>query len=116
MIGPWSTSSVDEVDRHAGDLDAGVEGVADGVGSSKRREQGRVGVEDSVREAGHRFWAENAHESGQDDGLCSCALRDIAYGMGKRSTIGMVRPVDDLSWNRSGIRPLQGLDPPAVGR
>ena len=69
MIGPPSSERVDEVDGHAGDLDARRERVADGVCAGEGGQQRRVQVDDAAREGRQHRRAEDAHVAGQDDQL-----------------------------------------------
>ena len=55
------------MDRAAGNLDTGFDGLALGVETAERRQQGRMDVEHLVFIMGNEVTAQEAHEAGQAD-------------------------------------------------
>ena len=55
------------MDRAASDLDAGFDGLALGVKTAERRQQGRMDIEHLVFIMGNEITAQETHEAGQAD-------------------------------------------------
>src|SRR2546428_12712186 len=65
--GPPVHGRIDEMDRAAGDLDAGGDRIALGVRPGERRQARRMDVDDPVRELADERTRDQAHEAREED-------------------------------------------------
>ena len=88
--GPVSTPASTTCTRRTRHGRAGGQGVADGVRSRERRQQGRVGVDQPAAERVEHGRADDLHEAGRDDqvGLVRRRVRRPARGPRRRGRRG----------------------------
>jgi len=84
--------------------------LVDSVGTRKRWQQGRVHIDDRVREAGHGRWRQDPHESREHETRYPVGLCCVTHGSGEVVPGLGVRPPDDLCWDSCVARPGQGTD------
>ena len=71
---------IDEMDRHPGDLRSPGQRITNRVGAGKRRQQGRMDIENPAAEAAHEDGRENPHEPGQAHQLDAVRLEQTDEG------------------------------------
>ena len=79
IIGPGVDALVDEVDRHAEDLDAVRERLLDRADAREGRQQRGVDVDDPLREAREERGLEQLHVAGEHDELDAGSVKPVGH-------------------------------------
>ena len=105
-----------DVDRAAGHLHAGGEGLGHGVGAPERRQQAGMGVDDPVGEGGEHRLGQHGHEPCHGHEIHVVGPQRLDDRSGEGDPVGQVfRPVHHGRRDAGGGGPVQGGHAGPVG-
>ena len=107
---------IDEMDRHAGDLDSPRQRIADGMRPGEGRQERRMDIQEAMRISSDEARRENPHETRQTnepDAVRPAALKKGAFIVRAR---GIGVGVDMLGFHTGTPRPWQGIRVSAIAQ